>query len=76
MREDSLEERRQSRLVVVQEVQVVGIRTEGHLGHLWWHHVLHLMLLLPLHASVLEPDFYLSFAEAECVSDFDASPSG
>jgi len=31
------------------------------------------VFLLPLHASVLEPDFDLSFAEVEHVSDFDAS---
>lgn len=31
------------------------------------------VLALPFHSSVLEPDFDLSFAEVERVSDLDAS---
>ena len=31
------------------------------------------MVFLPLHASVLEPDFDLSFAESERMSDLDAT---
>lgn len=34
------------------------------------------MLLLPLHASILEPDLDLSLTETESVSDFDPPPTG
>lgn len=34
------------------------------------------MVFLPLHASVLEPDFDLALGEAKGVCDLDASPSG
>lgn len=33
-------------------------------------------LLLPLHSSVLEPDFYLALRQTERVGDFDAPASG
>ena len=72
----SLEERGQPRLVVVQVVQVVGVWAEGHLWHLRWHHVLHLMLLLPLHAPVLEPDLNLPLAQTQGMSDLNPSPPG
>lgn len=38
-------------------------------------HRSHLMLLLPFHASVLEPDLNLPFGEAQCVRDLNPSPS-
>lgn len=34
------------------------------------------MLLLPLHATILEPDFDLALGEAEGVSDLNATPTG
>lgn len=37
---------------------------------------LRLVLLLPFHPSVLEPDFDLPFRQAECVRDLDAPPPG
>lgn len=37
-------------------------------------HARHLVLLLPLHTPILEPDFYLTFREAECMRDLDATP--
>jgi hypothetical protein len=50
---------------------------QRHLRHLSDKHVLMtvLVLLLPLHSSVLEPDLDLSFAQAKRVSDLDASPA-
>jgi len=35
----------------------------------------HVVLFLPLHASVLEPDLDLSLSEAERVRDLDAAPA-
>ena len=34
-----------------------------------------LVFFLPLHATVLEPDFDLTFGEAQRMSNFDPSPS-
>lgn len=34
------------------------------------------VFLLPLHPSVLEPNFDLTFGEAHCMRDLDASPPG
>lgn len=44
--------------------------------HMVWHdvHGGHLVLLLPLHAPVLEPDFDLALGEAERVGYLDPSP--
>jgi len=39
-------------------------------------HTGHLVLLLPLHTSVLEPDLYLPLSEAQSVGDLDPPPSG
>lgn len=36
----------------------------------------HFVFFLPFHSTILEPDFYLSFGEAECVRNFDASSAG
>ncbi|KAJ8888461.1 hypothetical protein PR048_007951 [Dryococelus australis] len=50
------------------------------LGHVLRHvvrndvHTGHLVLLLPLHAAVLEPDLDLALGQAECVGDLDAPP--
>ena len=47
-----------------------------HLVH--WHgvHAGHLVLLLPLHPPVLEPDLDLALGEAEGVGYLNASPPG
>lgn len=37
-------------------------------------HTRHLVLLLPLHTPILEPDLYLTFREAESMRDLDATP--
>jgi hypothetical protein len=39
-------------------------------------HVSHPVVLLPLHASVLEPDLNLSFGETQLVRDLDTPPTG
>lgn len=45
---------------------VVVVRNDVHAGHL--------VLLLPLHATVLEPDFDLPFRQTQRVRDFNPSP--
>lgn len=37
-------------------------------------HARHLVLLLPLHTPILEPDLYLTFREAEGMRDLNATP--
>lgn len=46
-------------------------------AHVIWHNVhrCHFVLLLPLHAPILEPDLDLSLRQAERVRDLDASPA-
>jgi len=49
-----------------------------HVWHVVWNdiHTGHLVLLLPLHASVLEPDFDLALRETQSVGDLNSPPSG
>ena len=47
-----------------------------HLVHRHRVHRRHLVLLLPLHPAVLEPDLDLPFGQAEGVSDFNSPSSG
>ena len=47
-----------------------------HLVHGHGVHRCHLVLLLPLHPAVLEPDLDLPFSQAERVSNLDATPTG
>jgi len=47
-----------------------------HLVHGHGVHAGHLVLLLPLHPPILEPDFYLSFCETEGVRNLNPAPSG
>ena len=42
-----------------------------HLVHGHGVHTGHLVLLLPLHSPVLEPDLDLSLSQAKCVGDLD-----
>lgn len=37
-------------------------------------HARHLVLLLPLHTPILEPDLYLTFRKAESMRDLNATP--
>lgn len=37
-------------------------------------HARHLVLLLPLHTPILEPDFYLTLRQTESVRDFNTTP--
>ena len=55
--------------VVVRQLRVL------HLLRLRLGQVRQFVFLLPLHAPVLEPDFYLSFGEVERMRDLDAPPS-
>ena len=43
-----------------------------HLVHRHRVHARHLVLLLPLHPPVLEPDLYLSLSQAEGVSNLNS----
>ena len=43
-----------------------------HLVHRHSVHTGHLVLLLPLHPPVLEPDLYLSLSQAEGVSNLNS----
>ena len=47
-----------------------------HLVHRHGIHRSHLVLLLPLHPAVLEPDLDLPLGEAKRVSNFYSPPSG
>lgn len=51
--------------------KLVGVAVRRHVVR---HniHARHLVLLLPLHPAILEPDFYLPFGEAKGVCDLDA----
>ncbi|GIY86974.1 hypothetical protein CDAR_290111 [Caerostris darwini] len=60
--------------VVVMRVVMVGVVVRHHLGDLRGHGGGQLVLLLPLHAPVLEPDLDLPLREAECVGDLDPPP--
>ena len=42
-----------------------------HLVHGHGVHTRHLVLLLPLHPPVLEPDLDLSLSQTKCVGDLD-----
>jgi len=54
------------------EVRMVSIGKGGvHLVHRHRVHARHLVLLLPLHPSVLEPDLYLPLRQAESVRYLD-----
>ena len=54
------------------EVRMVSIGKGGvHLVHRHRVHARHLVLLLPLHPSVLEPDLYLPLGQAERVRYLD-----
>jgi hypothetical protein len=55
--------------------ELVGVAVGRHVvGH--DVHAGHLVLLLPLHAPVLEPDLNLALGQAERVRDLDAAPPG
>ena len=56
-------------------VVLVGER-RVHLVHRHRVHRRHLVLLLPLHPPVLEPDLDLPLGQAERVRDLDPAPSG
>ena len=52
---------------------VVGHGRHGHVVVVGDNvHALHLVLLLPLHPPVLEPDFDLALCQTQRVGDFDA----
>lgn len=55
------------------QIELIGMAVRGHVV---WNdiHTGHLVLLLPLHPPILEPDLDLALGEAERVGDFDASP--
>lgn len=55
-------------LMIGMSVGTHVIRHDVHGGHF--------MFLFPLHATILEPNFYLAFSQTEGMSDFDASPAG
>ena len=56
---------------------VVAVGQGGvHLVHGHRVHAGHLVLLLPLHAPVLEPDLDLPLGQAQRVGDLDPSPAG
>ena len=59
-------------VVMVQLVVMVMVHHGMVLHHV---HRGNLVLFLPLHASVLEPDFDLTLRKAEAVGDFDAAAS-
>jgi hypothetical protein len=54
----------------IHRVERLSVRT-----HIQRSSIFVLVLLLPLHSSVLEPDLDLSFAQAKSMSDLDASPA-
>ena len=47
-----------------------------HLVHGHGVHARHLVLLLPLHTPVLEPDLDLSLRQTQRVRDLDSPPAG
>lgn len=64
-----------SRLCFGLSMEMVRMMVRNHLRYLRRHGVCHLVLFLPLHATILEPDFDLSFTEAESVGYLDPPPS-
>ena len=59
------------------QVRMVLVRERGvHLVHGHRVHRRHLVLLLPLHPAVLEPDLDLALGEAERMRDLDSPSSG